>query len=210
MDERMTFEEAVQYVRCIKERGEWGGNWLGSVPEFGVQIYHWLRVEDRSRWLTDLIESSATYPHRWDAVSLLAQQLRRDGEPIPRELKDWVADATKPKSEKKWSRPTKKGPDPMNDFLRNVLIVCSVKTLVDRHGFSAVRTRDALTRTDLLDDEKRWRGCVEGDSACDVVGDVFDLGYSRIKQLWDNSANPNAFPRRTDVIPAPDGILLGD
>ena len=210
MDKRMTFEEAVQYVRRIKERGERRRNLVGSIRVFSAATYLQCPVNYRSWYLAWLIESSAEDPHSWDIVSLIAQQLQRNREPIPKDLKDWVADATKPKSERKCSRPTKKGPDPWKYTVRNTLILCSVKTLTDCHGFSAKRTSEALIRTDLLEDDERWKGCVEGDSACDVVSVVFDLRYSRIKQLWDNSAKPNALPRRTDVIPAPDGILLGD
>jgi hypothetical protein len=67
---------------------------------------------------------------------LIAQQLLRDGEPLPGELASWMADVLA----RKCSRPTARGKDPDANFVRNRAIVDAVQWLVQQ-GFRATRSK---------------------------------------------------------------------
>ena len=90
--------------------------------------------------LAQLIWCSREIRAAWDGVSLIAQQLLRDGEPLPGEPASWMADVLA----RKRSRPTARGKDPDANFVRNRAIVDAVQWLVQQ-GF---RVRHAA---------KRWR-----------------------------------------------------
>ena len=124
-------------------------------------------------YLGSLISQSGGSQGAWDGLLLIAQRLWHDGEPIPRELQGWLIDVAK-----------KRAPRPSRDLYpmeaRNDFIAACVLLLVDVHGFNA--TRSCVKRTIRKGGKAGDAGA--GDSACDVVGQVFHRGYSAIETIW--------------------------
>jgi len=68
----------------------------------------------------------------FDALVSTAAGLLREGQPIPNKLAKFAADAL----EGKRSRPTKRGPDPYRDFIRNVELSFAVEAVVQKFGIA--------------------------------------------------------------------------
>ena len=66
----------------------------------------------RDEFLHGLIDESAKSKHAWDSVKLIAESLLRRNEPLPVELRQWIADVLADQytpSDKRRPRPTKGG-----------------------------------------------------------------------------------------------------
>ena len=135
-------------------------------------------VHDIRRLLTE----SATNKHSWDGLSLIAQELLQQGEPLPQELGQWVADvladhAAKPR-DKRRPRP-RQGGSP--DALRDHIIRWAVRALCMRYHLKP--TRNGAAPDDC---------CAEGGSACDIVGAALaamnykPTSYKNIEKVWGN------------------------
>ena len=170
---RPSFEEAVRLAKQYRELAEAG--WPGAAESYrrappGIGLHQLLL---RS-WIGRSDEREA-----WDALSFVAQHLLRTGEPLPDELRLWVADAlAKP-------RPKRKRGRPVNNQSRDAAIVQVVKMLV------AVGYRP--TRSPACVDNRggdSTKACKAGASACDVAGVAFGrsddepLGYKVVEQVW--------------------------
>ncbi|MGR3610140.1 MAG: hypothetical protein ACU0BN_15015 [Sulfitobacter sp.] len=68
----------------------------------------------------------------FDALVLTATDLLREGQPIPNKLAKFAGDVL----EGKRSRPTKRGPDPYRDFIRNVELSFAVEAVVQKFGIA--------------------------------------------------------------------------
>ena len=118
--------------------------------------------------IAELLELSSKDRASWDAVSLVAQQLLRAGDPLPPALVTWVVDviedASNPKAPKRRPRP---GGRP-EKWMLNQAIRGAVRDLLRlRLGFKA-------TRSDAT----------ESKSVCDVVASAFDLEYKTVENVW--------------------------
>jgi len=68
----------------------------------------------------------------FDALVVTAANLLREGLRLPHELAKFAADVL----EGKRSRPTKRGPDPYRDFIRNVELSFAVEAVVQKFGIA--------------------------------------------------------------------------
>ena len=141
-----------------------------------------------------LVKSEADAPDRliaysdadsaaWDGVNVIAQQRLRNGEHLTGNLAAWVAD----RLEGKRKRPAKRGPNPGTNDTRNRAVIYSVQYLHQHLGMNAMRNNTSGGP----------RACVEGGSACDVVGKVFGLNYKAVEKIWTDSAADKARVRRS-------------
>ncbi len=127
-------------------------------------------------YLGSLISHSRRSPGAWDGLLLIAEQLWHAGEPIPRQLQRWLIDVAKERA----PRPRR---DPYPKQARDDRIASCVLMLVDVYGFNATRSR--VTRTIRKGGKAGDAGA--GDSACDVVGQVFHRGYKAVEAIWTQS-----------------------
>lgn len=79
----------------------------------------------------------------FDVLIQTSAQLIRDGQALPLNLANFVADVL----EKKRSRPTKHGPDPYRDFIRNVKLSFIVEAIVYKFGIARYVTGHASGET---------------------------------------------------------------
>ena len=110
MDEK-TFERAVAVTRQqFLSRPE--------LREIRAETYarHYRKVlpkNGRDDFLRNLIVESAESKMAWDAVKLITEDLLRTKEPLPAELREWLADVLydqqRPGKDKRQARPTKGG-----------------------------------------------------------------------------------------------------
>ena len=142
------FKSAVQLASDTRKEVEAA---METSPEALAGGYRKAPAERRPVLLAQLIWCSREIRAAWDGVSLIAQQLLRDGEPLPGELASWMADVLA----RKRSRPTARGKDPDANFARNRAIVDAVQWLVQQ-GFRATRSKAMAVAS------------VEGGSACDA------------------------------------------
>ena len=131
-------------------------------------------------FLSDLIAESRESKEAWVALSLIAQDLLREGRSLPPELAEWVADVLadhlgekkKPEKEKRRPRPAK---SPRRLSSRNQIICLFIGYLIGEFDLKA--TRNA------------------GDpplSACDVVAAAitesaaaaWSLDYKTVERIW--------------------------
>jgi hypothetical protein len=75
----------------------------------------------------------------FDTLVLIAADLLREGQRLPHELAKFAADVL----EKKRLRPTKSGPDPYRDFVRNTELSFAVEAVVQK--FSIARYAKGIT-----------------------------------------------------------------
>lgn len=163
MDETR-FAEGVQLCREMQD----GYEPLGSEsPEKIAATYHKANL---SGLLTKLIRHSETSRVMWDAVKLIAKQMRQDRQPLPPELTGWAVDvATDIRP-----RPPGRGRDSLANWPRNQVICAAVHVLMTEHGFYATRN-SAISP----------HACPEGGSACDAAGVVFKVGgYKAVERIW--------------------------
>lgn len=162
------------------------GDLAGSIAK---EYHRRASVAERGEYLRSLLLLSRMRASTWDGLILIVQQLLRADEPIPSELASWTADvlgdSSKPEQEKQSPRPPPRRDD-YAKFARDELIAGAVTLLVLR-GFKPMRTGSAGGRAGA------------GDSACDVVGPWFDLGYKAVEGIWTKSftrrATPGTFER---------------
>ena len=175
MDEA-AFKDAVEVARgIIDERletnGETAAEWLG-------RLYELRPAELRGALLNDLMYCSTKIAAAWDGLELIAGKLRREGQPFPPDLARWLQDRPR--------RPTKRGPDPDGDLPRKLAVAVAIRYLA-RCGWKPV------TRKVPRNNKKLTLCCVEGGSACDVVGVAAGIGgYKNVERIWTESASPES------------------
>ena len=186
MDRRMTFDEAVEFLEELFEIQQY---LTRPWAEWIAKGYYDSPENDRSRRLAWLIQASEKDACPWDTLSLIAQRLLRDNEPLPKELKHWMADVWEDlkkrpeprKTEMNRPRPAKSGNDPYAKIERNMFIDCSVRALV-RAGFHPTRsTRKAGPMASAA-----------GGSACDAVGEAFGMSYRAVEKVWTAREKPTS------------------
>ena len=164
MDKPPEFYEAVEFAREAIARLNVNGE---SLPEMHVRT---MRNVDGGNVSTETIEKSKELRHIWDYLNLLAQELLREGKPLPSKLAEWVADVL----DGRRPRPSKQG-SPSNDMVRNINVISVVELLVDQ-GMKATRS---YKRGGTLASK-------EGRSACDAVGFATSMTYRNVAKIWEN------------------------
>ena len=124
-------------------------------------------------FLQGLISGSGETKLEWDSVSLIVQELLREGDPLPAELAEWVADVL----EGKRSRPTTGGQTKSG---RDRMIYLVVYHVADRFKLKPTRRWAQGWGQNVLPD-----CCAEGGSACDVVGAAFGVKYKTAERAWN-------------------------
>ena len=165
--DRPSFEEAVRFAKAHLEQAD------ADSPRIAAEDYRTSSADRRPRVLALLLKRSGSEPMTWDAVEQITKQLRRRGEPLPRELNDWVVDAFTGIL----PRPNQRGRPPMK--ARNGTIVDVIKKLQDV-GFHPTRNNSTEPR-----------------SGCDVVVAAFsELGverkYKGVESVWHGYTNWHA------------------
>ena len=116
-----------------------------------------------------LIAESGKTKEVWEALILIAQDLLREGKPLPPELAEWAADVladlSVKKKEKRRPRPRK---DPRRQLPRNLLLCALVDQLVYLFDLNAERSRGAPPVT-----------------ACDVVAAAIYRSYKAVEGIWE-------------------------
>ena len=169
MDEA-TFQGYVEFARlnfADYKRDLWKEPAKGRAYSYRI-----LPPDGRGDFLSGLIEGSGETKLEWDSVSLIAQELLREGEPLPAELAEYVADVL----EGKRPRPNK---GPMATSRRDATIFLAVDHVAQRFHLNPTRRRKPVEREALP------HCCAEGGSACDVVGAAFGVGYKVAERAWD-------------------------
>lgn len=144
-----------------------------------AETYALLYKTSDTQFLSYLIAKSRETKETWEALILIAQNLLREGRPLPRELAEWVADVLadqlgnkkKPEKEKRRSRPPG---GPWRLYTRDRILYLFVNYLI--HEFDLKATRNT------------------GDpplSACDVVAAAIEgaaldwnLSPKAIEKIW--------------------------
>ena len=88
--DKATFDQCVEMVSNIltEFRDEWGQ----TVADAMVNFYVDSEEAKRKEILQDLIRCSGQFKPAWDALGLIARDLRRTGTPFPDELADWLVE----------------------------------------------------------------------------------------------------------------------
>ncbi len=175
MDEA-TFKRAVAITRqAFLSRPEFEE----TPAETRVRVYRKILTKrGRDDYLRGLIADSAHSKLAWDAVKLIAEDLLRDGEHLPPELAEWLADVLsdlgRPGKDKRRARPTKGGPPEAN---RDWIICGAIQYVGTLYDLPPTRNGDGPEKC-----------CAEGGSACDVVGRaVFGAtlkAYKNTERIW--------------------------
>ena len=135
MDEA-TFLSYVEFVRrsFVDYKRE-----LWEEPAKGwAYNYKILPPDSRGGFLQGLIARSGETKLAWDSVSLIAQELLREGDPLPAELAEWVADVL----EGKRPRPTTGGRRPRAAETR--MIYLAVYHVAERFDLKPTRRRKLM------------------------------------------------------------------
>ena len=167
---RPSFEEALeiakQYYETLPE--PLAEYYLAAPADIQPKVLAWLI---RPRKMASLFGYSRHQSSNWEAVNLIAQRLIRNGEPLPRELADWVADRLEGKRERPKLR--RKG-RPHEDPDRDDAIIAALRDLRDRKFEPMTRNLS-----------KGENPSATGGSACDAVGVAFDIvQYKRVDNVW--------------------------
>ena len=173
MDEKK-FNQFVEVARDVlrQERDLWGETPAAVM----ARLYKRRAPETRADFLRDMFWCSDEITVAWDSLSLIAQEILRDGESLPAELAEWVADRLAGKK----PRPTQRGQDSDAKSNRNRSVMVAVRYLVSQ-GMTATRNKTEVDHA-----------CFEGGSACDAVGLAAKLGYKTVEKIWSDSASPNS------------------
>ncbi len=107
----------------------------------------------------------------WDTLRLIAETFLRDGTPLPPPLAHWVADVLGEKRQ----RP-RRGAD--RTGTRDAAIQLAVNHLVTAFDLTPTRAHAA------------GGAAGDGQSACDAVGQAWNLGYAAVERIW-NERIPN-------------------
>ena len=128
--------------------------------------------EHRDRLLGSLISKLRDSPWAWDGLCLIAEDHVHADEPMPRELQRWLVDVATARA----PRPRR---EPYPNEARNDAIGHCVLELV----------MDGLNATRSVPRGKNIPAGVAGagDSACDVAGQEFGLGYKATEAIWTKS-----------------------
>lgn len=134
---------AYQYAKNFLDHPQHSESLKRSLAETIVSGYKTLRSQ--ASFPSYLIADSQETSGAWDALNLIAQAWLREGQPLPPEAAEWVADVladqwAKKKTEKRRPRPGKDAPRLFN---RNLLLCVLVDMLVHLFDFAATRQTDA-------------------------------------------------------------------
>ena len=158
-------------------RALFGDRWEEEVSTFGRTQEDLRAPQARLRTLL----ASTDERWAWEALNLIAQDLLREGTPLPPELAAWVADVLEdqflPDNKKKQGRqprPRKRGP--ASEYERDQYI-CALVCHLGRYGLKPTRRKPG-----------EGRACVEGGSVCDAVGRAANLGYKAVESIYGKRA----------------------
>ena len=143
-----------------------GGQGEGSV---GDRSQEDLRTRLRG-WMVRLVHTSADERWAWDALSLIARELIREGIPLPPELAQWVGDVLADQSVKKKElqrRPQPNAGRPTNHE-QNRHICAIVRHLQRWYGLTPTRNEASEAR-----------------SGCDAVAEALGKPYKTIEGIWN-------------------------
>ncbi len=143
-----------------------------SPVETNASIYKSLNASSQESEISYLITESQETQVAWDSLNQIAQDLLREGKPLPPELAEWVADVLadqwveeKRKKERRRRRPRGGARSLQN---RNRQLCVLVSQLMCLFDFAATR---------------RWEDPPE--SACDVVAAAVGLSYKQVERIWN-------------------------
>ena len=123
---------------------------------------------DRDGLELTLIAFSRRERWAWDALNAMTQAaLRNPFQPTSPELANWAADVLAGKE----PRPRGKGKRLLN---RDLAIAETIVLICERYGLKPTRSLRGLPEC-----------CVEGGSACDVLGVASGMNYKAVESIWN-------------------------
>ena len=186
--DKARFDALVQEFRDYHEKNSGPANRAEAIAkDLGPDF-----EESSVMELRRLIARSETSADAWDALSLVTQRLLRDPDPyrdplLPVELAAWAADVVedvpKKRDDKKRARPTKRGVKQKN-YTRDENIRTWIEIEIVFQDSPINPTRNMTVKGG---GEPRPEPCVEGGSACDVVGVALGMeNYATVEKIWTN------------------------
>ena len=140
-----------------------------SFAEMIANVYKTSRPE--ASFPSYLLDDSRKIKGAWDGLNLIAQNLLREGQPLPPELAEWVADVladqlVAKKGQKRRPRP---GRGLRRWFNRDLLLCLLVSQLICLFDLNATRNAGDPLLT-----------------ACDVAAAAQGLSYKTVEKIWNN------------------------
>lgn len=171
---RPTTEQAKIVVRPMLDPAE-----FNETPSRGpVYMRHWFAPEPAgygrsTEAFRQFIDNGSRKPDYWEAVSLIAARLLREGEPLEEDLRLWLAEVMEGIRKQPKRKPGKRS---YANVGRDLHIRAAIIVL-KKFGLNPTRNAASASRT----------------SACDVVAEVLAefkqaLSYQAIARVWNDRA----------------------
>jgi hypothetical protein len=144
MSSRPVFKDVIAYACQLLDLGE-----NAIMFEIIKAIAEQESEEEHSKTTYQAIENALDGEmdtNDFDALVVTTAELLREGQPIPNKLAKFAADVL----EGKRSRPTKRGPDPYRDYIRNTELSFAVEAVVQK--FSIARYAKGNTSNETAAD----------------------------------------------------------
>ncbi len=161
------------FRRCVEEVGDAiaRSSALGLTGgELGASLYFTEAYPQsvRDGLLQTLIEASPRQKDSWDAVTLIARELIKQGKTLPPALSEWtvdvLADQLSRRGDKRRPRPARGG-HPKGG--RDLIVRLEVASLCEKSGLTPTRNKASEPR-----------------SACDAVAIALGESYDVIEAIW--------------------------
>ena len=164
---------AYQYAKNFLDDPEHSESMERSPVEVTAIVYKNLNASTQESEISHLIAESQETRVAWDSLNRIAQDLLREGKPLPPQLAGWVADVladqlgkkSKKEREKRRPRPVKGAQRMHNRNRRLCILIGQLMCLFD---FAATRG---------------WED--PPDSACDLVATAVGLSYKQVERIWN-------------------------
>lgn len=169
---------------------QYAKNFIEYQNIMGVSLAEMRRIQYRTRpafgeefIVPDLISSSQETRWAWDGLNLIAQDLLREGKPLPPALAEWVADVLADQLVKKeLKRRPRPGKGDQRLHNRDEILRIAIGHLRCLFALRATRSDGAPPV-----------------SACDIVAAVMGMRYKAVEKIWNRrSSHKDAFLSKLD------------
>jgi hypothetical protein len=184
MSSRPVFNDAVAYARELLNPDE--KKIMSEIIEAFVELESEEEEVEKIYQAVEKALDGAMDTNDYDALVSTAAGLLREGQPIPNKLAKFAADVL----EGKRSGPTKRGPDPHRDFIRNVKLSLAVEAVVQKFGFA-----------------RYANGNTNNQTAVDAVSEAAKCTVSTVKHALKSKPIPSEV---VEIVTLRLGAKLGD
>jgi hypothetical protein len=130
MNDRPVFKDVIAYAHELLNHNE--KNILIEIIKADAEQKNEQEMFEKVGQQIDDILDGKKDTNEFDVFAMVAAVLIRQGEVLPKKLAEFVADVL----EGKQLRPTKRGPDPYRDFIRNVELSFAVEAVAQKFGIA--------------------------------------------------------------------------